>query len=102
MAFNQEVIAEGHPELQVPVMSLTPWGPGVYVHIARNMAVLAGIRIFSPLLQGSLASAGMSKGTMRTFLGDAIASLGSACFSMPLNQLFNYAVTSIPYREEMG
>jgi len=69
MAFNQEVIAEGHPELQVPVMSLTPWGPGVYVHIARNMAALAGIRIFFTTSPGQFGQCRHVKGHHAHLLG---------------------------------
>eukprot|EP00931_Biecheleriopsis_adriatica_P121740 TRINITY_DN96799_c0_g1_i1.p1 TRINITY_DN96799_c0_g1~~TRINITY_DN96799_c0_g1_i1.p1 ORF type:complete len:353 (-),score=53.69 TRINITY_DN96799_c0_g1_i1:49-1107(-) len=106
MAFNSERALEGLGG-QVPLWNpFIPFGPGSSVHVLRNIVALSGIRVFSGPCQAGLAKFAATVGLgelpagMRTFFGDFIASMGSAVLSAPLNQLYNFAVTSTDFMAE--
>eukprot|EP00445_Apocalathium_hangoei_P068518 CAMPEP_0204130168 /NCGR_PEP_ID=MMETSP0361-20130328/13193_1 /ASSEMBLY_ACC=CAM_ASM_000343 /TAXON_ID=268821 /ORGANISM="Scrippsiella Hangoei, Strain SHTV-5" /LENGTH=357 /DNA_ID=CAMNT_0051082689 /DNA_START=83 /DNA_END=1154 /DNA_ORIENTATION=+ len=101
MAFNQQQRATGGPE--VPLSNpFIPYGPGMMVHVCRNVVAMSGIRIFSPICQSLLIrllrvmGVEMPEG-LRQFVGDFVASMGAAVCSAPLNQCYNFAVTSEAY-----
>jgi len=111
MAFNQmmETMAEVGDAVSVPLAApLLPWGPAVSVHIVRNIVALSGIRVFArpivAVVRRILALLGISglSDLAVGFLADFLASIGSSCISMPLNQLYNFAVTSKSYLEASG
>lgn len=103
LAFNREQASAG-TGLEVPLWNpFVPYGPGTVVHIARNIVAMSGIRIFSApclsLLQRLWQFMGLGelpKGPGQ-FLGDFIASIGAAMLTAPLNQCYNFAVTSELY-----
>ncbi|CAJ1329127.1 unnamed protein product [Effrenium voratum] len=99
MAFNadQELLGlDGKVELWNPFL---PFGPGSSVHVLRNIVALSGLRLFSTPCQAGLGKVAQAAGLhlpegAQKFLGDFLASMGAAILSAPLNQLFNFAVTS--------
>jgi len=103
LAYNLEQFNAG-TGIQVPLWNpLVPYGPGTAAHVARNVVALSGIRIFSGPCQVGLELVVRLGGLkelptgVRHFLGDFIASLSAAVLSAPLNQLYNFAVTSEAY-----
>lgn len=103
LAFNQEQLNAG-TGLEVGLWNpLVPFGPGSTTHVIRNIVALSGIRIFSSPCQELLSKAARACGIgelpdgARHFFGDLIASIGAAMLSAPLNQLYNFAVTSEAY-----
>mmetsp|Transcript_120567 Transcript_120567/g.191162 ORF Transcript_120567/g.191162 Transcript_120567/m.191162 type:complete len:310 (-) Transcript_120567:332-1261(-) len=105
MAYNQEQL-EAESGKQVPLAPpLRPFGPGVTPHFLRNIVAMSGIRILSGPCQqvmGRLPCLQLVPEAINQLLGDLVASLGAAVFSMPLNQLFNFAVTSPEYLAAHG
>lgn len=90
--------------IAVPLQSLrVPLGPGVTVHVVRNIVALSGIRVFSGPCQALLVKLFSVLGltsvpvAVRQLLGDFTASIGAAILSGPLNQMHGYAVTSEAY-----
>ncbi|CAE8672437.1 unnamed protein product, partial [Polarella glacialis] len=84
-----------------------PFGPGISVHIVRNVVAISGLRIFSAPCQVGLARFAAMLGLrlpqgLQKFVGDFIASIGAAIFSAPLNQLYNFVVTSPETFSEAG
>jgi len=104
MAFNheQELAGSGY---EVPLASLfTLFGPGAYIHVCRNIVALSGIRIFSvpclKMLCRSTRAAGIKlPEEFQSVLADFISSIGAGCLSAPLNQCYNFAITSLAYME---
>lgn len=96
MAFNAEQRLAGS-DYEVPIWNpFVLLGPGCSVHILRNIISLSGLRIFSgPCKAGlrKLAGSCLSDGMLQ-FLGDFTASMGAAVCSAPINQLYNFSVTS--------
>eukprot|EP00438_Fugacium_kawagutii_P004959 Skav222390 [mRNA] locus=scaffold4422:42345:43323:+ [translate_table: standard] len=99
MAFNADQALAGlnnQVELWNPFV---PVGPGSSIHVLRNIVALSGLRIFSAPCQAGLdrfakfCGFQLPKGPQQ-FFGDFIASMGAAILSAPLNQLYNFAVTS--------
>jgi len=103
MAFNADQALVGGDE--VPLWNpFLPWGPGSSAHVLRNIVALSGLRVFSAPCQAGLAQTAAALNMQlpleaQQFFGDFIASMGSAILSAPLNQLYNFAVTS---KEFMG
>eukprot|EP00425_Heterocapsa_triquetra_P013847 CAMPEP_0195126150 /NCGR_PEP_ID=MMETSP0448-20130528/134348_1 /TAXON_ID=66468 /ORGANISM="Heterocapsa triquestra, Strain CCMP 448" /LENGTH=152 /DNA_ID=CAMNT_0040163827 /DNA_START=20 /DNA_END=475 /DNA_ORIENTATION=+ len=88
--------------LQVPLWSpFVLLGPGVTVHVLRNIVALSGIRIFSwPCQTAIMKLVGghrLMPAGLIILLGDFVASLGAAVLSAPLNQCHNFAVCSGDY-----
>lgn len=104
MAFNADQELAGlnnQVELWSPFM---PVGPGSSIHVLRNFVALSGLRVFSTPCQAGLAKAAQFCGLRlpqgpQQFFGDFIASMGAAILSAPLNQLYNFAVTSNGFME---
>lgn len=105
MAYNQEQ-AEAASGLQVPLAHpLRPFGPGVTPHVLRNIVAMSGIRILSGPCQTTMARLPClqkAPESIKQLLGDFVASLCASALSMPLNQLFNFAVTSPEYLSANG
>lgn len=102
LVFNRAQSLTGGSEIPLsnPFM---PLGPGVSIHVMRNVVALSGIRIFSGPCQALITRASQLAGVelgigLSQFLGDFLASLGAAVCSAPLNQCYNFAVTSEAYK----
>jgi len=102
MAFNQEMEFAGRSaeivELADPFM---PWGPGILIQWTRNVVALSGIRVLSQIVQSMLGRCQLPHAA-KALLGDVLAMLGAACLSAPINQLYNFAVTSSAYQQASG
>lgn len=98
LAFNADQQLCGQPTVALS-SPLLPFGPGAFFVIARNVCAMSGIRILSKPCQAVLQQLGMpaTPSDLLSFSGDFVASIISAVFSAPLNQLFSYAVTSEKY-----
>lgn len=101
MAYNQEMAYAGNSERIELANPFVPWGPGICIQFLRNVVALSGIRVLSPICQSCLARVKAPQAAKALF-GDIIAMLGAACMTAPLNQLYNFAVTSPTYREAAG
>jgi len=85
------------PEDRVRLVRLRPVGPGSLAMLMRNCCEVSGIRVLSEPLTAALCrlapkrvkDAGMCKPC-----GDFLSSVGCGILAMPLNQVYNYQVTS--------
>lgn len=84
------------PKVQTPYI---PWGPGLTLHVSRNLVATMGIRVFNTpstlLLEKMNAASGnyVSQGAV-TLCGDFLANVLASVLTMPLHQMYNYTVTS--------
>mmetsp|Transcript_37382 Transcript_37382/g.93931 ORF Transcript_37382/g.93931 Transcript_37382/m.93931 type:complete len:313 (-) Transcript_37382:32-970(-) len=107
MAFNHEQELAGS-SFEVPLVNLfVPYGPGAFIHVCRNIVALSGIRIFSMPCLNLLCRFSRAAGLklpeeFQSVLADFISSLGAGCLSAPLNQCYNFAITSTAYMESGG
>ncbi|CAE8617296.1 unnamed protein product, partial [Polarella glacialis] len=107
LAYNHQQALAGSG-VEVPLWNpFNPFGPGISVHIVRNVVAISGLRIFSAPCQVGLARLAAMLGLrlpqgLQKFVGDFIASIGAAIFSAPLNQLYNFVVTSPETFSEAG
>jgi hypothetical protein len=108
MAYNQEQEHAGRASEAVPLADpLVPWGPGIVIQWFRNVVASSGIRVLntaftSALLRLSGAAAAAEPSAVVALVADILGMLGAACLSAPVNQLYNFAVTSQAYREASG
>mmetsp|Transcript_3925 Transcript_3925/g.10822 ORF Transcript_3925/g.10822 Transcript_3925/m.10822 type:complete len:181 (-) Transcript_3925:108-650(-) len=108
MAYNQEQAHAGRASEAVPLADpLVPWGPGIVIQWFRNVVASSGIRVLntmftSALLRLSAAAPAAQPSAAVALLADILGMLGAACLSAPVNQLYNFAVTSRAYREASG
>jgi len=73
---------------------LMPWGPGVSMHLARNVFAMAGMRVFADPIKESLQSITGSKSESVSVLADLISNIAAAGITFPIHQLFNYTVST--------
>lgn len=74
--------------------SWKPFGPGVSLHIARNVVATAGLRMFcGPATWVVEKAAGTSNG-MTQLGGDFIGNVGGACLTAPIHQAYGFTVTT--------
>lgn len=94
VAYNQSAVARGLPQVTKTQRAWSPWGPGISLHIARNILAMSGLRVFSAPCQDVAAAAvpAMSPG-LRTVLGDLVANCFVSALSTPLHQLYQFRVT---------
>lgn len=71
---------------------LRPWGPGAVPMLLRNGLGIVGIRAASPWLQGHLPE--QLGPNARASVSDVLSSLCVCSLTGPLNQVFNFVVTS--------
>mmetsp|Transcript_30410 Transcript_30410/g.70934 ORF Transcript_30410/g.70934 Transcript_30410/m.70934 type:complete len:318 (+) Transcript_30410:107-1060(+) len=101
LAYNAEQAAFGGEH--VPLFN--PWyilGPGVTPHVLRNIVNACGIRVFAgpchKVMEALAERCGLARQSkVMSFLADFIAAICAACLSAPLNQCYNFAVTSEDY-----
>lgn len=74
--------------------SYKPIGPGVGLHVARNIIATAGLRMFcAPCTYAIEKAAGQSNG-LTTLLGDFSGNVCAACLSAPVHQLYGFTVST--------
>eukprot|EP00929_Paragymnodinium_shiwhaense_P080462 TRINITY_DN41965_c0_g1_i1.p1 TRINITY_DN41965_c0_g1~~TRINITY_DN41965_c0_g1_i1.p1 ORF type:complete len:274 (-),score=40.31 TRINITY_DN41965_c0_g1_i1:326-1147(-) len=90
MAANQKTpgrVANVHP-------SWKPWGPGLGLHIFRNVIATAGLRLFcGPCTTVVEKAAGQSNGFTQV-CGDFWGNVMGACLSAPVHQMYGYTVSN--------
>jgi len=90
MAANQAkpgTFASVHP-------SWKPFGPGVGIHIFRNIVATAGLRMFCSPCTWMIEKATGTSNSLTTLGGDFLGNVGGACLTAPIHQLYNYTVTT--------
>jgi hypothetical protein len=71
-----------------------PWGPGISIHILRNVLATAGLRMFcKPCTSAIEAVTGTSNG-MTQAAGDFSGNVVSACMTAPIHQLYGFVATT--------
>jgi len=71
-----------------------PYGPGVLLHISRNIIATSGIRIFNVPINNALDKVNngrVNKGVV-DFVGDFGANVLGSALSMPIHMLYNFTV----------
>lgn len=69
-----------------------PFGPGISVHLLRNMLAMSGMRITCQPITGALEKIAGGESAGVTLAGDFLANITAAGITFPLNQLYNYIV----------
>jgi len=71
-----------------------PFGPGVGIHIFRNVVATAGLRMFCSPCTWLVEKASGSSNSMTQLGGDFLGNVGGACLTAPIHQLYNFTVTT--------
>jgi hypothetical protein len=77
--------------LQNPMM---PYGPGITLHISRNVFAMIGMRILCDPITKSLEKITGTQSGAITLAGDFLSNIAAAGLTFPIHQLFNYTVTT--------
>lgn len=67
-----------------------PFGPGVSVHVTRNLLAMSGMRITCEPITHAIEKIVGGKSAAGTLAGDFLANITAAGITFPLNQLYNY------------
>lgn len=73
--------------------SWKPFGPGLGLHISRNILATAGLRMFCTPCTWALEKVA-GKGSMTTIGGDFAGNVISACMTAPVHQLYGFTCTT--------
>jgi hypothetical protein len=76
--------------LQNPMI---PYGPGITLHISRNVLAMIGMRVLCDPITKSLEKV-TGPSTATTLAGDFLSNIAAAGFTFPIHQLFNYTVST--------
>mmetsp|Transcript_35595 Transcript_35595/g.81569 ORF Transcript_35595/g.81569 Transcript_35595/m.81569 type:complete len:320 (-) Transcript_35595:113-1072(-) len=103
LAFNAEQIATGGEPVKLS-NPLIPFGPGVTIHVIRNIVNLTGIRVLSAPCNRALSKLVAVTGIrlsprVLSMVSDFCAPMLASCMSASPHQLYNFAVTSPMYME---
>jgi len=90
MAKNEKV--PGHIKNVQP--SWKPFGPGLGIHIGRNILATSGLRMFCLPCTWGIEKATGSSSAMTTLAGDFAGNVVSACLTAPVHQLYGFTVTT--------
>lgn len=71
-----------------------PYGPGLGIHIFRNVIATAGLRMFCTPCTQVIEQATGKKNALTTLAGDFSGNVCAACLSAPVHQLYGYTVTT--------
>eukprot|EP00928_Gymnodinium_smaydae_P031777 TRINITY_DN23215_c0_g1_i1.p1 TRINITY_DN23215_c0_g1~~TRINITY_DN23215_c0_g1_i1.p1 ORF type:complete len:276 (-),score=49.61 TRINITY_DN23215_c0_g1_i1:256-1083(-) len=82
--------------------SYKPFGPGLGIHITRNILATAGLRIFCTPCSWILEKAAGKSNAMTTLGGDFAGNVVSACLTAPIHQLYGFTVTTPELAEMSG
>eukprot|EP00928_Gymnodinium_smaydae_P072122 TRINITY_DN55541_c0_g1_i1.p1 TRINITY_DN55541_c0_g1~~TRINITY_DN55541_c0_g1_i1.p1 ORF type:complete len:276 (-),score=38.78 TRINITY_DN55541_c0_g1_i1:291-1118(-) len=74
--------------------SYKPFGPGIGIHISRNILATAGLRVFCTPCTWVLEKASGQSNALTTLGGDFAGNVISACLTAPIHQLYGYTVTT--------
>jgi len=82
--------------------SYKPFGPGLGIHIGRNILATAGLRVFCMPCTWVLEKAAGTSNHLTTLGGDFSGNVFSACLTAPVHQLYGFTVTTPELRELSG
>jgi len=71
-----------------------PWGPGLSIHILRNVLATAGLRIFCKPCTSAIETAAGTSNAFTRLGGDFSGNVLSACMTAPIHQLYGFAATT--------
>jgi len=74
--------------------SYKPFGPGLGIHVVRNILATAGLRVFCQPCAWALEKAAGKSTNLTTLGGDFAGNVISACMTAPVHQLYGYVVTT--------
>merc|ERR1711881_553553 len=76
---------------------MIPYGPGVTLHISRNVLAMIGMRVLCDPITTSLEKVFLKEGEKSgaiTLAGDFLSNIAAAGLTFPIHQLFNYTVST--------
>jgi len=82
--------------------SYKPFGPGLGIHIARNVLATAGLRIFCKPCTWAIETATGTSNNLTTLGGDFGGNVVSACMTAPVHQLYGYVVSTPELQDLSG
>ena len=71
-----------------------PFGPGLGIHIFRNVIATAGLRMFCQPCTWAIEKAAGTSNAMTTLGGDFAGNVCAACLSAPVHQVYGFTVTT--------
>merc|ERR1711865_451768 len=74
--------------------AVKPWGPGLGLHIFRNVIATAGLRMFSMPCTYAIETATGKSNPLTTLGGDFGGNVIAACMSAVPHQMYNFTVTT--------
>lgn len=85
----------GKPGLGALQNPIKPFGPGIGIHVARNVLSMSGLRVFSEPTQTLVNkfAPSMSLGSQKV-LSDLIANVVVSAISTPVHQAYSYCATA--------
>jgi len=82
--------------------SYKPFGPGLGIHVTRNILATAGLRIFCTPCTWVLEKATGTSSHFTTLGGDFSGNVISACMTAPVHQLYGFTVTTPELKDMSG
>jgi len=82
--------------------SYKPYGPGIGIHIARNILATAGLRIFCKPCTWLIEKSTGTSNDMTRLGGDFSGNVISACMTAPVHTLYGFAATTPELRDMSG
>jgi hypothetical protein len=73
---------------------MIPYGPGITLHISRNVLAMIGMRVLCDPITKSLETVSGQKSAGITLAGDFLSNIAAAGLTFPIHQLFNYTVST--------
>jgi hypothetical protein len=73
---------------------MVPFGPGIALHISRNVLAMIGMRVLCDPITQSLEKVAGQKNSGITLAGDFLSNIAAAGLTFPIHQLFNYTVST--------
>merc|ERR1712151_585242 len=73
--------------------SWKPWGPGVGLHVIRNIMATAGLRMFCTPAEAVIETVTGKKNELTAVAGSFSGNVLSACMTAPIHQLYGFTVT---------
>jgi len=74
--------------------SWKPFGPGLGLHITRNIVATAGLRLFCQPCTAAIESAAGKSTALTQLGGDFAGNICGACLTAPIHQLYGFTATT--------
>merc|ERR1711972_911063 len=74
--------------------SWKPFGPGLGIHIFRNLLATAGLRMFCTPCTAAIEKATGTSSGWTQLGGDLAGNIMGACLTAPVHQMYNFTVTT--------